>query len=275
LLEVDALTAGYGEAVAVRQVSFALEAGQILSIVGPNGAGKTTALMSIAGMIKPKSGKVTLSGTDVTAAAAHRIARRGMCLIPDDRGMFPDLTVNEHFHMAERSAAVRKRTKTITLDQVMESFPRLRALRGRRCGLLSGGEQQMLAIAKVLLLSPGVLMVDELSMGLAPVIVKELLPTLQRLARDLDMAVVLVEQHYELALAIADYAIVLNHGRVVLEGPAEELVGDRHALESAYLGRDPKTGEIVEDLDTIGESDDARGAPGPTAASRPRGSVTA
>jgi branched-chain amino acid transport system ATP-binding protein len=235
-LDVSGLSAGYGVALAVRDATFSLERGKILSIVGPNGAGKTTLLLALSGLLKPTSGSVRLAGKDLTGLAAHKVAQSGMCLIPDDRGLFPDLTVGEHFRMAERSAVRRKRAAALSTDQALESFPRLAGLRDRRCGLLSGGEQQMLAVAKVLLLTPDVLMVDELSLGLAPVIVQELLPALQRIARDTGMTMLIVEQHYELALAIADDAIVLSHGQTVLQGCASSMLADRRALESAYLG---------------------------------------
>ena len=240
VLEVEGLCAGYGRALSVRGADFSLDAGRILSIVGPNGAGKTTTLLALAGLVRPAGGTVRLRGEEITGLATHRIARRGLCLVPDDRGLFPDLTVAEHLKMATRSSVRSGKDgqtrEPRTVDDVLEGFPALRALGSRRCGLLSGGEQQMLAIAKVLLLGPDVLMVDELSMGLAPVIVQELLPGLQRLARESSMGVILVEQHYEMALAISDDAIVLNHGEIVLRGRAADLMADRSALEQAYLG---------------------------------------
>jgi branched-chain amino acid transport system ATP-binding protein len=235
-LEVAGLFAGYGGAPAIRDISFSLGPGEILSIVGPNGAGKTTTLSSVTGVIKPSSGRVRLMDEDITGLAAHRVARRGGCLIPDNRGLFPDLTVSEHLQMALRSAVRKKAAEPIPPEQVQEAFPQLEALRKRPCGLLSGGEQQMLAIAKTLLLSPRVLLIDELSLGLAPVIVSKLLPSVQQIAKSTKMSVVVVEQHYKLALAVADQGLVLNHGEVVLQGPARDLLADPQALQDAYLG---------------------------------------
>jgi branched-chain amino acid transport system ATP-binding protein len=237
-LEVVGLFAGYGGASAIRDISFSLGPGEILSIVGPNGAGKTTTLSSVIGVVKPSSGHVRLMGEDITGLTAHRVARRGACLIPDNRGLFPDLTVSEHLQMAVRSPVRKKAVEVepISPDEVQNAFPQLEALRKRPCGLLSGGEQQMLAIAKSLLLSPRVLLIDELSLGLAPVIVSRLLPAVQQIAKSTNMSVVIVEQHYKLALAVADQGLVLNHGEVVLQGSARSLLADPQALQDAYLG---------------------------------------
>lgn len=158
------------------------------------------------------------------------MARRGIRLVPDDRGLFSGMTVREHFRLA-RSRADRSRE-----ELVLDRFPALARLQPRTVGLLSGGEQQMLAIAVALLAEPRILMVDEMSLGLAPLVVEQMLPAIRDLAREENIAVVLVEQHVELALAVSDRAIVLGHGRVVLEGSAAELLADRDRLEAAYFG---------------------------------------
>ena len=236
-LTVESLTAGYKGIPAVRNVGFSCEPGEVISILGPNGAGKSTTLLAIGGAIKPISGAVTLDGVDVTGWATHQMARHGVVLIPDDRGVFHNLTVGEHLTLSERSApAKRKKDTRISRQDVLDRFPQLAGLTDRRCGLLSGGEQQMLAIAKALLLQPSILLVDELSLGLAPVIVQALLPTLSGLARDTGMGLVLVEQHFELALAASNKGVVMNHGEVVLAGPASDWLADPSALESAYFG---------------------------------------
>jgi branched-chain amino acid transport system ATP-binding protein len=241
-LEVSGLSVGYGGVAAVRDLSFILPEGSILAIVGPNGAGKSSTLLGIAGVLRPLTGSIRAFGADVTGLAPHLVARRGMCLIPDDRGLFPDLTVAEHLRLAEGSPVRRRGGQRISRSTVLERFPQLGELLPRRCGLLSGGEQQMLSIAKTLLLSPRLLMVDELSLGLAPMVVSSLLPALRDIGRSTGMGIILVEQHFELALAISDDAMVLNHGRVVLTGTAPELLTDHSALETAYFGSEATDG---------------------------------
>jgi branched-chain amino acid transport system ATP-binding protein len=236
-LLVESLWAGYAGVPAVRDVSFACEAGQVLSVLGPNGAGKTTTLLAVSGAIQPLSGKVRLDDVDITGQPPQSAARRGLILVPDDRGLFPNLTVAEHLNLAVRSApARRKGAPEVRHDDVLGRFPRLEEVMHRQCSYLSGGEQQMLAIAKALLLAPRVLLVDELSMGLAPIVVQALLPRISELARDTGMAVVLVEQHYELALAVSVNALVMNHGEVVLDGPAADWLAHPESLEKAYFG---------------------------------------
>jgi branched-chain amino acid transport system ATP-binding protein len=234
-LTVDGLSAGYAGVPAVRELNVDLDEGEILAVVGPNGAGKTTTLLTLAGFLRPIAGEAKAFGHRITGSAPHQVARFGVNLIPDNRGLFPNLTVEEHFRLAQRSP-VKKGRHGLSLDQVLERFPQLKQVAKRRCGLLSGGEQQMLAIGKALLLAPRVLMVDELSLGLAPAIVQGLLPALREVSRELGMSVVVVEQHFELALAVAHKAIVLNHGSVVLSGSAADLLSDRTKLEAAYFG---------------------------------------
>lgn len=234
-LTIDRLSAGYGGIPAVRELDAELEEGEILAVVGPNGAGKTATLLTLAGLLRPIAGEAKAFGHRITGSAPHQVARIGVNLIPDNRGLFPNLTVEEHFRLAQRSPVKRGR-QGLSLEQVLERFPQLQKIVKRRCGLLSGGEQQMLAIGKALLLAPRVLMVDELSLGLAPAIVQALLPSLRDVSDELGMSVVVVEQHFELALAVADKAIVLNHGSVVLSGKAADLMRDRSSLEAAYFG---------------------------------------
>jgi branched-chain amino acid transport system ATP-binding protein len=243
---VESLWAGYAGVPAVRDVSFSCEPGEVVSVLGPNGAGKTTTLLAVSGAIQPISGKVVLSGTDVTGRPPQSTARRGLILVPDDRGLFPNLTVEEHLSLALRSApARRKDAPAVSRDDVLSRFPRLQEVVRRQCSYLSGGEQQMLAIAKALLLAPRVLLVDELSMGLAPIIVQALLPQLGELARDTGMAVVIVEQHYELALTISTRALVLNHGEVMLSGVAADWLQHPELVERAYFGGPAAPGAAV------------------------------
>lgn len=236
-LEASDLTAGYGNIPAIRNISLACGPSEVLSILGPNGAGKSTTLLAISGVVRPMAGSVRLLGRDVTGQPPYVIARAGLQLVPGDRGLFPALTVHEHLSLAERSRPARRSGRVpMGRADVLRQFPQLDGILGRSCGLLSGGEQQMLTIAKSLIIGPKVLLVDELSLGLAPLVVQALLPSLTSLSRELGMSLILVEQHYELALGVSTHAMVVNHGQCVLQGAAAELLADPGALEVAYFG---------------------------------------
>ena len=232
VVTAEKLTTGYNGVPAVDEIDLTVGAGEVVSILGPNGAGKTTTLLALVGLLPALAGTVTVLGAPVDDKRPHLMARRGARLVPDDRGLFFAMTVREHLRLA------RRRPDRVREKLVLDRFPALAELESRKVGLLSGGEQQMLAIAGALLAEPKVLMVDEMSLGLAPMIVKDMLPAIRDLARDEGIGVVLVEQHVELALAVSDRAVVLNHGRIVLEGSAADLLGDRAQLESAYFGAD-------------------------------------
>lgn len=229
VLEIDDVTVGYGGVPAVRGLSASVRAGEILALLGPNGAGKTTTLLAAVGALPLMSGTVTALGERIDSAV-ERNARRGITLVPDTRGIFHRLSVADNLRLAKRKGGG-------DLDLVYEYFPKLKSMRTRRCGNLSGGEQQMLALAKALLSAPRVLLIDELSLGLSPIAVQELLPRLRSIADDQNMAVVLVEQHIDLALGIADAAVVLHHGRVALSASASDLRNRRATVEAAYFGR--------------------------------------
>jgi branched-chain amino acid transport system ATP-binding protein len=224
ILQVEGLHAGYGRTVVVRDLFLDVAAGEVVALLGPNGAGKTTTLSTIAGLLPPIGGDVRVLGEPVDHRAPHRNARQGVALVTEERSLFPGLTVAEHLRLAAgNSAALATRW-----------FPALAPLMGRRAGLLSGGEQQMLALARALAARPRLLLVDEMSLGLAPVIVADLATVVRSVADD-GVAVVLVEQHVPVALKIADRAVVLRHGNTVFAGPAAEL-GDRHdVLVGSYL----------------------------------------
>jgi branched-chain amino acid transport system ATP-binding protein len=228
-LEIDGLNAGYQGVPAVRDLSLSVAEGHILALLGPNGAGKTTALLATVGLLPPMKGSITALGRPLRGRRVEQNARSGISLVPDNRGVFHRLTVAENLRLA-------RRRKEVDFEETIDRFPKLRGLMSRKCGLLSGGEQQMLALAKALLTGPRLLLIDEMSMGLAPIAVQELLPTIRALA-DHGMAVVLVEQHIDIALSIADHAAVLRHGRLVLTGEAAQLRGNRDIVESAYFGR--------------------------------------
>ncbi|GAB2855853.1 ABC transporter ATP-binding protein [Actinocorallia aurea] len=225
-LDIRGLSAGYRGMPAIRDIDLRVAAGSILALLGPNGAGKSTTLRAATGLLPALTGTVTAVGTPITGSV-ERATRAGLCLIPDNRGVFHRLTVAENLRLAKAKGGY---------GPALDRFPRLRPLLNRRCGLLSGGEQQLLAIAKTLLLRPKVLLIDELSMGLSPVAVQQILPELRRLADEDGTAIVLVEQHIDQALSVADEAVVLHHGRVVLTGAAVDLRDDRDQIQRAYFG---------------------------------------
>jgi branched-chain amino acid transport system ATP-binding protein len=203
-----------------------------VALLGPNGAGKTTTLETIAGLNRPISGTVELSGENIGGTPAHVLARHGLALVPEGRALFPGLTVREHLRLA---GGRRKRAGSHE-EELLEMLPELRKCVNRKAGLLSGGEQQMLAVGRALVTRPRLLLVDEMSLGLAPVIVERLLPILRRAADELGASVLFVEQHVALALEISDRAYILTHGRIRLEGAAAELRERRGLLAASYLG---------------------------------------
>ena len=231
-LVLTGLFAGYQDVPVVRELNLEVRPGEVVALLGPNGAGKTTTLETIAGLNRPISGTVELSGQNVGGTPAYVLARRGLALVPEGRALFPGLTVREHL----RLAVGRGRRADSHEDELLEMLPELRKCLGRKAGLLSGGEQQMLAVGRALVTRPRLLLVDEMSLGLAPVIVERLIPILRRAADELGASVLFVEQHVALALDVADRAYVLTHGRIRLEGAAAELRERRELLAASYLG---------------------------------------
>jgi branched-chain amino acid transport system ATP-binding protein len=229
VLALERLTAGYDEAAVIRDVRLTVGAGEVVALLGANGAGKTTTLRAVSGLVKPIAGSVVYAGDDLARTSPSARARLGIAHVPEGRGLFFGLTVAEHFRLAPRNER---------LDEALayEYFPKLEALQKRRVGLLSGGEQQMLAVARALARQPKLLLLDELSLGLAPVIVEWLLPVVRQFAQERKCAVLLVEQHVHLALEVADRGYVLSHGRVVLENDAEHLRANKQLLIASYLG---------------------------------------
>jgi branched-chain amino acid transport system ATP-binding protein len=229
LLALEGLTAGYDEAAVVRDLELEAAPGEVVALLGPNGAGKTTTLRAISGLVKPMGGRVLFAGRDLARVSPPARAQLGISHVPEGRGLFPSLTVTDHFRVGPRG-------EQLDVRLAYEYFPKLRELQGRRAGLLSGGEQQMLAVARALARRPRLLLLDELTLGLAPVIVEWLLPVVRQFAQERGCAVLLVEQHVHLALEVADRGYVLSHGETVLEGSAERLRSDRQLLVASYLG---------------------------------------
>ena len=233
LLEVDSLEAGYGEVQVLWGLSLKARRGELTAIVGANGAGKTTTLRAVAGTIAPWRGRVLFEGEDVTRLPTHAKAARGFALVPEGRQLFSAMSVAENLQMGAftKRAAAKYADR---LDQVFSLFPRLKERARQQAGTLSGGEQQMVAIARGLMSDPDILIIDELSLGLAPVVVYQLLTTLKRL-KEAGLTILLVEQNVHLALALSDYAYVVAEGRIFMEGLPTELAA-KPEIRRAYLG---------------------------------------
>jgi branched-chain amino acid transport system ATP-binding protein len=228
LIETHGMTAGYGPVTVLRDVDIVVRAGEVVALLGANGAGKTTTLSVLSGFLRPTAGTVDVLGRPVKGPP-QAVARRGLSHVLEGRSIFPELTVRENLWLGARRSGIAS---------VLAYFPELGALMRRKAGLLSGGEQQMLVLGRALLTCPQILLVDELSLGLAPIVVGRLLPILRRIAQQDGLGVLLVEQHAHAALAIADRAYVLDRGRIALEGPSDQVAGAVERLEASYLGAD-------------------------------------
>ncbi len=233
LLAVEGLEAGYGEVRVLWGISLRAARGELTAIVGANGAGKTTMLRAIAGTITPTAGRVTFEGRDVTRVATHVKAAQGFALVPEGRQLFSKMSVGENLELGafSKRAALSYADR---LDRVFAMFPRLAERRRQTAGTLSGGEQQMLAIARGLMSDPTILIIDEMSLGLAPVLTYQLFTMLKKL-REAGLTILLVEQNVHLALAVSDYAYVIAEGRVFTEGPPAVLEA-KPEIRRAYLG---------------------------------------
>src|SRR3954465_3823889 len=229
VLRIEGLTAGYDGAPVIRDTDLRVGAGEVVALLGPNGAGKTTTLKAVSGLVRPLRGRIVFDGADTAKVAPAPLARRGIAHVPEGRGIFYGLTVAEHFRLGHRGERLDE-------EIAHEYFPALKARGPRGAGLLPGGEKQMLAVARALARKPRLLLLDELSLGLAPVIVERLLPVVRRYAQESGCAVLLVEQHVELALEIADRGYVISRGEVVLDRGAQELRADEQLLVASYLG---------------------------------------
>ena len=256
ILEVKNLRVDYGLINAIKGVSFNVKEGQIVTLIGANGAGKTTIMHAISGLIAPSEGKIIFDGQDITRIKAHLITKLGLSQVPEGRRVFPDLSVRDNLLMgayAKRSIAKRyyegllasglneeeakKKAFSLikdTLEMVYEKFPILKERKMQSAGTLSGGEQQMLAVGRALMSHPKLILLDEPSMGLSPIYVKEIFKTIKEI-NDQGTTVLLVEQNAKMALNIADYAYVIETGKIVMEGKASELT-ENDAVKKAYLG---------------------------------------
>jgi branched-chain amino acid transport system ATP-binding protein len=235
LLEVQGLTTGYGKVEVVHELDLAVPRGSVVALLGANGAGKTTTLRALSGTLPIRRGTIRLQGRRLHGLSAHQIARRGVTLIPEGRGVFPGLSVSDNLAIAARAAKGRSADeRQAGLDRVLATFPRLRERTAQRAGTLSGGEQQMLALSRALLADPKVLLLDEISMGLAPLIVEDLFDKVAELRAE-GLTIVLVEQYLTYALRFADICYLLTKGRVAFVGEPDELAQSR-VLTSSYLG---------------------------------------
>lgn len=237
MLEISNLHAAYGKVQVLHGISLSVPKGKVVTLIGSNGAGKTTTMRAISGMLKPKEGTVSLGGQDITGLDSHKIARAGLAHSPEGRRVFATMSVKDNLLLGAfpRFTGSRNRGDIETdLQKAMELFPRLRERRDQLAGTLSGGEQQMLAMARAVMLNPEVILLDEPSMGLAPILVDEVFRIIQRLKQE-GMTMLLVEQFAAAALAVADYGYVLENGRISVHGPAASLQNDP-AVKAAYLG---------------------------------------
>ncbi len=233
VLEIRNLASGYGEVQVLWGVSLSLQEKKLTCLVGGNGVGKTTMLRTVMGLLHPLGGSIWFEGRDVSRLPAHVKAEMGLTLIPEGRQLFTDMTVEENLEMGATNHRARPKMKQ-NLERVYETFPRLKERRAQKSGTLSGGEQQMLAVGRGIMSDPTVLMVDELSLGLAPVLTIQLFESMRKLC-DSGITVLLVEQNVHMALAISDYGYVLAEGKVEMEGPARQLAKNEH-VRTAYLG---------------------------------------
>ena len=237
MLKIQNLQAAYGKVQVLHGISLEVPKGKLVTLIGSNGAGKTTTMRAISGMIKPKAGSVTLGGVDITGLESHKIARAGLAHSPEGRRVFSTMSVTDNLLLGAFPRFTRARPKGDVkhdLEKALELFPRLKERQHQLAGTLSGGEQQMLAMARAVMLNPDVILLDEPSMGLAPILVEEVFRIITRLKSE-GVTMLLVEQFAAAALNVADYGYVLENGSISVHGPAESLTHDPKVI-AAYLG---------------------------------------
>lgn len=228
LLTTTALSVGYSGIAVAHDLELTVGRSEIVCLLGPNGAGKTTTLLTISGLLDPISGSIAFHGSDLKGVRPDVRARRGIVQVPEDRSLFGSLSVRENLQVASRDEK--------ELDRVYDYFPKLRDIQDRRATVLSGGEQQMLALARAMMLRPELLIVDEMSLGLAPIVVEAILPVFRRIVDETGASVLMVEQHVHLALEVADRAYVMSRGRIIASGAAAEISNSLDDLRGSYLG---------------------------------------
>jgi branched-chain amino acid transport system ATP-binding protein len=239
MLDVKDIDVYHGDLQALNKVSLTIEDKEIVAIVGSNGAGKSTLLKTICGLLKPVTGNINFNGFDLNDQPVHKIVELGICMVPEERKVFREMSVLENLEMGAVISRARQ-VKDSTMNWVYEVFPILKTRQDQKAGTLSGGEQQMLLIARALMSQPKLLLIDELSLGLAPLLVQNLLKTMRQLYESTGIAIVLVEQNVRAALELADRGYVIEGGRIVAEGEAKELLG-RKDIKDAYFGVAPES----------------------------------
>jgi branched-chain amino acid transport system ATP-binding protein len=242
LLEIRDLHVNYGHVQAVRGISLAVRPGQVVTLIGPNGAGKTSTLGAVAGLVAPAAGRILLEGRDVTRLPSHRAVAAGIALVPEGRAVIARMSVEENLRLAVemRALGAGAAERRALVETQLQRFPVLGERRRQAAGSLSGGEQQMLAMARGLLMRPRILLLDEPSMGLAPLLVQQIFDIVEAIHRE-GTTILLVEQNARLALRVSDHAYVLERGKIVLEGPSRELAADSR-VQAAYLGGEVAAG---------------------------------
>ena len=232
LLRIEDLRVNYGGIEAVKGINISVEEGQIVTLIGSNGAGKSTTLRTISGLVKPRSGKLTFAGTDITGMDPTNVVKQGITMSPEGRRIFADMTVKENLRIG---GYLRKDDLSDDIEMVFDLFPRLREREWQLGGTLSGGEQQMLAVGRALMAKPRLMMLDEPSLGLAPLVVKDIFDIIQKINAQ-GVTILLIEQNANMALRIAHKAYVLETGNITMEGPGQELLADER-IKEAYLGK--------------------------------------
>ncbi len=234
MLDIKNIDVYHGDLQALHEVSLIVQDREIVTVIGSNGAGKSTLLRTISGLLKPATGKVGFNGVDLVEQPVHKIVESGICMVPEERKVFREMSVLENLEMGAFTSRAR-RVRDSTMSWICEVFPVLETRKNQQAGTLSGGEQQMLLIARALMSKPRLLLIDELSLGLAPLLVQNLFKTLRHLYESQDIAIVLVEQNVRAALELADRGYVIEGGRIVAEGQAQDLLG-REDIKDAYFG---------------------------------------